>query len=1041
MRIARSASVAALFSGLILGFESSAAAQPLQLSEVGKSLRGFVIDGESAGDRAANVGSGDFNGDGITDIIIGAPYDDGAAFSSGRCFVVFGKIGQEPVNLADFAQGQGGFVIEGEGLGHNAGGRVSGVGDMNGDGFDDLVLSASAALFSAPNSGRCYVVFGKADTSKVSLSSVAAGIGGFAIDGEFTSDFAGECRPAGDINGDGIDDVVIGVPYSDANGTESGRSYVVFGKLNTAPVDLFDIARGLGGGFAIDGERQGDNSGWSVWGAGYVNGDGFADLIIGSYYGGQSGRSYVVFGKAGAAKIQLADVAQGIGGFAINGERSNGYAGFSVCGAGDMNGDGLDDVALTGAFGRAYVVFGKNGTGAVHLDDVVQGLGGFVIREEPGAFFAANIRSAGDLNGDGIRDLLAGNRFANSDAGRIYAILGKSNTEAVQLSIVNGIGGFALDGEKASDQAGASLDTAGDTNGDGLADIVIGARGADFNGENSGRSYVVFSPETPPLAAPPDLPPKATYLRRTRRGDGPGGKIVPPTMFENARVTIDFSDDDFGIGPVSASKETVVLRRHKGGIANLLTERDIANVAWRIVTNRTGFAHADLTFKYLDHEIAAMEGEESQLAVYRSAALTGPWTRLPTQIDAAKNEAKVRVTKFGFFALGNPEGFTPFVQSYTAAGGMAHGFTGAAVPGFGGRTDLTQHGLCLTVDGPGDNFIIWTSPERMLELFDGAILRARLQVNTAQIIPDAIPLFFCVYDNYNSNGLGNNFNGSIWVLDVDGGAQGISRPQGRSLFDIYIAPNSINTPQWKSGAFTPAADLENDIRVLYKIIDANAGLLTDADFGTICVAQTEIQTFMRADLPAFTTVYNPPISSSTHFPETFFEAGIGGLGTIDDSTNTARYMLTTVGDVRKTLGPYDSTQPDLNSQLFPVIWEGESLYRIRSSVRAESSEADPIDILLLAIDTATIELGTMQYSIRGAPGSAMDRVASPKLAAAEYEAYFFGHNSTLSVAPNANRLRPQLIFFNLSNVAGDGTGADATFVQSLEVDRFDALPR
>jgi FG-GAP repeat protein len=171
---------------------------------------------------------------------------------------------------------------------------VSGVGDVNGDGFADVALGVPQASPNVASSGQTYVVFGKADTTSVELTDIVEGIGGFALDGEASSDLSGSVTGAGDVNGDGLADLVIGAPGHGG----AGRSYVVYGKADTERVQLGDIAMGEGG-LALDGEGAVDNSGYAVGGGGDVNGDGVPDLLIGapSNVGAAGpGRAYVVFG-------------------------------------------------------------------------------------------------------------------------------------------------------------------------------------------------------------------------------------------------------------------------------------------------------------------------------------------------------------------------------------------------------------------------------------------------------------------------------------------------------------------------------------------------------------------------------------------------------------------------------------------------------------------------------------------------------------------------------------------------------------------------
>ncbi|OJA03256.1 integrin alpha, partial [Bathymodiolus thermophilus thioautotrophic gill symbiont] len=227
--------------------------------------------------------------------------------------------------------------------------------------------------------------------SAVNLSVIAAGTGGFVINGENADDWSGySVSSAGDVNGDGLDDLIVGAFLADTNGeSNAGKSYVVFGKTNESAVNLSVIAAGTGG-FVINGENADDWSGYSVSSAGDVNGDGLDDLIVGAFLAdtnGESnaGKSYVVFGKTNESAVNLSVIAAGTGGFVINGENADDWSGYSVSSAGDVNGDGLDDL-IVGAFladtngesnaGKSYVVFGKTNESAVNLSVIAAGTGG-----------------------------------------------------------------------------------------------------------------------------------------------------------------------------------------------------------------------------------------------------------------------------------------------------------------------------------------------------------------------------------------------------------------------------------------------------------------------------------------------------------------------------------------------------------------------------------------------------------------------------------------------------------------------------------------
>ena len=499
-----------------------AAPNPLPLSSLNGS-NGFVLTGVDAGDMSGRSVSnaGDVNGDGFEDLIIGAgDADQPGGLQHGESYVVFGRSGGFPSSFPlSTLDGTNGFVLTGIDPGDSSGHSVSGAGDVNGDGFGDLIIGAWMADPTGVNyEGESYVVFGRSGgwTSSVALSSLD-GTSGFVLTGIDAGDFSGfAVSGAGDVNGDGFDDVVIGAPGADPGVNLEGEAYVVFGRSGGFASSMALSSLDGTTGFTLRGETNYDTFGVAVSSAGDLNGDGFDDVIVGAEGGDQTGgvnhgESYVIFGRSGGfAPFVSLTFLDGTDGFSITGIDPSDYSGQSVGSAGDVNGDGFDDLIIGASradqpggvdHGEGYVLFGRGGGFASTIAlSSLNGLEGFVLTGIDADDRAGiSVSAAGDVNGDGVDDLIVGapqaDQSPSSNQGESYVLFGRFDGfgSSVALSSLSGTNGFVLTGIDPDDGAGRSVSGAGDVNGDGFDDLIIGAMDADQSGgSNHGESYVVF---------------------------------------------------------------------------------------------------------------------------------------------------------------------------------------------------------------------------------------------------------------------------------------------------------------------------------------------------------------------------------------------------------------------------------------------------------------------------------------------------------------------------------------------------------------------
>ncbi len=402
----------------------------------------FTVGARSA---PLDVSSGttlDVNGDGYADLVVGA------SGSTGGVDVYLGGLS----GLATVPDTQN---DPGNTVGDAFGASVASAGDVDGDGYADLVVGAPGASGSA---GSAYVYLGGA-SGLARIPLPLEDPGGMAGDA-----FGASVASAGDVNGDGYADLVVGAPGASGS---AGRAYVYLGGpagLASVPVTLNDPA-----------DTPGDAFGASVTSAGDVNGDGYVDVAVGAPGASSSaGGAYVYLGGPsglGAVPISLSDP----------GTTAGDSFGLPVATAGDMNGDGYADLVVgasgaSSSTGSVYVYFGGP-SGLVTLPTTLNDP-----HTTAGDLFGLSVASAGDVNGDGYVDLAVAAQGVSSASGDVYLFLGGPPSPLGPL-----VATLSDPGQGPGDTFGASVASAGDLNGDGYADLVAGAPGV---ASSAGSAYV-----------------------------------------------------------------------------------------------------------------------------------------------------------------------------------------------------------------------------------------------------------------------------------------------------------------------------------------------------------------------------------------------------------------------------------------------------------------------------------------------------------------------------------------------------------------------
>jgi hypothetical protein len=373
---------------------------------------------------------------------------------------------------------------------------VAFAGDMNGDGAADQAIAAPLATANGrTRAGVVSVVFGAPGATVDLPGSPPAGM---TIEGPASGARAGASVAAlGDVNGDGLGDLLVGAPRTSfgGRGTSAGAAFVVFGARDGGTVDLSAPGRRA---TVVMGAGHGYHAGTAVGALGDLDGDGRREAVVGAPGATVAGRAgagavYVVLSSRLGAGADLARAADF--GYEIDGASSGSATGAAVAGTPDMNGDGLPEV-LVGArgLGTSYVVWGQRDGAPVDL--AALGDRGFAVLDGAGEAAGTAVADAGDVNGDGISDLVIGAPGASANgrvlSGSAYVVFGQGGPGPINLP-TDAAGGFRIDGAASGDRLGTAVQSAGDVNGDQRADVLVGARGADpLFRVRAGAVYVVF---------------------------------------------------------------------------------------------------------------------------------------------------------------------------------------------------------------------------------------------------------------------------------------------------------------------------------------------------------------------------------------------------------------------------------------------------------------------------------------------------------------------------------------------------------------------